>query len=87
MQLEIAKFLKMPVQYLLIHTDLHGPLRTQTMSGYCYWITFINDCTSFQAVMFLKAKSEAFLLMHFDNTRHSDIISIYSSIGQEIDIG
>jgi hypothetical protein len=31
----------------LIHTDLHGPFRTRTMSGYLYWITFINDCTSF----------------------------------------
>ena len=30
------------------------------MSGYLYWITFIDDCTSFQAVMFLKAKSKAF---------------------------
>ena len=44
----------------LIHTDLHGPFRTQIMSGYRYWITFIDDCTSFQAVIFLKAKSEAF---------------------------
>jgi hypothetical protein len=44
----------------LIHTDLHGPFRTRTMSGYLHWITFIDDCTSFQAVMFLKAKSEAF---------------------------
>jgi GAG-pre-integrase domain len=44
----------------LIHTDLHGPFRTRTMSGYLYWITFIDDCTSFRAVMFLKAKSEAF---------------------------
>jgi GAG-pre-integrase domain len=44
----------------LIHTDLHGPFRTQTMSGYLYWITFINSCTSFRAVMFLKAESAAF---------------------------
>ena len=40
----------------LNHTDLYGPFRTQTMSGYHYWITFIDDCTSFQAIMFLKAK-------------------------------
>ena len=44
----------------LIRSDLHGPFRTRTMSGYRYWITFIDDYTSFQAVMFLKAKSEAF---------------------------
>jgi transposase InsO family protein len=44
----------------LIHSDLHGPFRTRTISGYRYWITFIDDYTSFRAVMFLKAKSEAF---------------------------
>jgi Reverse transcriptase (RNA-dependent DNA polymerase) len=43
-----------------LETDLHGPFKTRTMSGYLYWITFINDCTSFWAVMFLKAKSKAF---------------------------
>ena len=35
----------------LIHSDLHGPFRTRTMSGYRYWITFIDDYTSFRAVM------------------------------------
>jgi GAG-pre-integrase domain len=44
----------------LIHTDLHGPFKTRTMSGYLYWITFIDDCTLFRAVMFLKAKSKVF---------------------------
>ena len=44
----------------LIHTDLHSPFRTQTMSGYRYWITIIDNCTSFRAVIFLKANSEAF---------------------------
>ena len=44
----------------LIHTDLHGPFKTRTMSGFLYWITFIDDYTRFHALMFLKAKSEAF---------------------------
>ena len=44
----------------LIHTDLHGPFKTRTMSGFLYWITFIDDYTRFRALMFLKAKSEAF---------------------------
>jgi hypothetical protein len=43
----------------LIHSDLHGPLPVRTYSGYCYWITFIDDCSQFRAVVFLKAKSEA----------------------------
>ena len=44
----------------LIHTDLHGPFKTSTISGYRYWITFIDDCTRFRAVMFLKTKDQAF---------------------------
>ena len=44
----------------LIHTDLHGPFKTRTISGYRYWITFIDDYTRFRAVMFLKSKDEAF---------------------------
>jgi transposase InsO family protein len=44
----------------LIHTDLHGPFKTRTISGYRYWITFIDDFTRFRAVMFLKSKDQAF---------------------------
>jgi transposase InsO family protein len=44
----------------LIHTDLHGPFKTRTISGYRYWITFIDDKTRFRAVMFLKSKDQAF---------------------------
>ena len=44
----------------LIHTDLHGPFKTHTISGYCYWITFIDGYTRFHAVIFLKLKDEAF---------------------------
>ena len=44
----------------LIHTDLHGPLNVSTREGYRYWITFIDDCTSFRTSYLLKRKSEAF---------------------------
>jgi len=44
----------------LIYSDLHGPLPVQSSEGYCYWITFIDDCTKLKAVMFLKRKSDAF---------------------------
>ena len=44
----------------LIHTNLHGPFKVRTMSGYRYWITFIDDYTRFHAVIFLKSKDQAF---------------------------
>ncbi|KAJ3489714.1 hypothetical protein NLI96_g1945 [Meripilus lineatus] len=45
----------------LVHSDLHGPLRCQTHSGFRYWITFIDDRSKFKAAIPLRAKSEAFL--------------------------
>ena len=44
----------------LIHTDLHGPFKVQTHSGYCYWILFIDDHTCFRVKYFLRKKDEAF---------------------------
>ena len=44
----------------LIHSDLHGPLPVQTREGFRYWITFIDDCTSFRAAILLRKKSDAF---------------------------
>lgn len=43
----------------LIHTDLHQ-LKSRTHDGYKFWVTFIDDCTEWRAVIFLKAKSQAF---------------------------
>jgi len=44
----------------LVHSDLHGPLPVPTRDGYCYWITFIDDATSYCGAMKLKRKSDAF---------------------------
>ena len=44
----------------LVHSDLHGPLPTQTPSGHRYWVTFIDDYTRYRCVVFLKKKSDAF---------------------------
>ncbi len=44
----------------LVHSDLHGPLPVATAEGYRYWMTFIDDCTKLQAVMYLRRKSDAF---------------------------
>ena len=44
----------------LIFSDVHGPLPTQTIQGYRYWITFLDDATKFCYVVLLRKKSEAF---------------------------
>ena len=44
----------------LIHSDVHGPLPTQTIQGFRYWITFLDDATKYCHVVLLKKKSEAF---------------------------
>ena len=44
----------------LVHSDVHGPLPTQSREGYKYWITFIDDHSRFWGVLPLKAKSGAF---------------------------
>jgi hypothetical protein len=42
-----------------IHSDLHE-MKTLTTSGYRYWVTDIDDATSYRSVVLLKRKSEAF---------------------------
>ena len=44
----------------LVHTDLHGPMRTQTMSGKQYWIIFIDDYSRYRWIKFLCTKDEAY---------------------------
>ena len=44
----------------LIHTNLHGLFKTCTIGGFCYWVTFIDNCTCFHCLIFLKSKSETF---------------------------
>lgn len=51
----------------LVHSDLHGPINTQSRSGFRYWVTFIDDATRYRLVYFLKKKSdtfEAFKIFH-----------------------
>lgn len=44
----------------IIHTDICGPMRTESKSGYRYFITFIDDLSRWCEVRFLRNKSEAF---------------------------
>ncbi|KAG8501509.1 hypothetical protein CXB51_003806 [Gossypium anomalum] len=42
----------------LVHTDVCGRMRTESLSGNRYFILFIDDCTRYCWIFFLKHKSE-----------------------------
>lgn len=44
----------------LIHTDLVGPTKTQSLGGSSYYLLFIDDATGYCWIFFLKFKLEAF---------------------------
>jgi transposase InsO family protein len=44
----------------LVHIDLCGPTRTQTLKGESYFMLFIDDYTRMAWLTFHKEKSEAF---------------------------
>ena len=44
----------------LIHSDVHGPIKVASFSGYKYWVTYIDDSGRFRAAYLMKKKSEAF---------------------------
>jgi len=44
----------------LIHSDVHGPIKVASHSGFKYWVTFIDDSGKFRAGYLMKKKSETF---------------------------
>jgi transposase InsO family protein len=44
----------------LVHTDVCGPMRTQSLGGAKYFIEFIDDASRWCEVRFLKSKAEVF---------------------------
>lgn len=44
----------------LVHTNLCGPIQTRSLGGAYYFLIFVNDCTRFTWVYFLRHKSHAF---------------------------
>ena len=42
----------------LVHSDLCGPMKTKTLGGALYFVTFINDCSRKLWVYVLKTKDE-----------------------------
>ncbi|MBW0500216.1 hypothetical protein O181_039931 [Austropuccinia psidii MF-1] len=43
-----------------VHLDVVGPINPSSNTGFKYFLTIVDQFTSFKSVMFLKAKSEAF---------------------------
>jgi hypothetical protein len=44
----------------LMHTDVCGPMQTRSLGGAFYFLLFINDCTRYTWVYFLRRKSDVF---------------------------
>ena len=44
----------------LIHSDVCGPMPSTSLSGYVYYVSFINDYSRKTWVYFLKSKDEVF---------------------------
>ncbi len=53
----------------LVHSDLCGPMSTQSLGGGLYFMTFVDDCTRKAWVYILKLKSEAF--QYFQQFKHA----------------
>jgi hypothetical protein len=72
----------------LIHTDLCGPMQTQSFGGAFYFLIFIDDYSRYTYVYFLNKKSTAFL--HFtqykalvENHTSKKILILHSDNGGE----
>jgi hypothetical protein len=44
----------------LVHTDVCGPMQTRSLGGAYYFLIFIDDCTKYTWVYFLRKKSDVF---------------------------
>ena len=57
----------------LIHSDVCGPMPTESIGGNAYFVTFIDDFSRCCAVYFLKRKSEVFSkFKEFEQRVHND---------------
>ena len=52
----------------LVHSDVCGPMTEKSISGYRYFLTFIDDKTRKTFVYFLKGKDK--ILSKFKNSQH-----------------
>lgn len=51
---------KSSVSFQLVHTDVWGPLPTTSLSGFRYFVTFVDNCSCTTWVYLLKHKSDVF---------------------------
>ena len=61
-----------------IHSDLCGPFKTQTKSGFKHFVSFQDDATDYSRIYLLKTKDEAFDkfvdFCNFVKTQHNHIV-------------
>ena len=49
---------KSPVPFMVIHSDVWGPTNISSLSGACWFVSFIDDHTRMTWICLLKSKSE-----------------------------
>ena len=57
---EVGKATRATSTLDLIHNNVLGPMPTKSINGSMYFLTFIDDCSRFCWVYFMKQKSEVF---------------------------
>ena len=72
----------------LIHSDVAGPMPTNSINGCRYFLTFIDDCSRYCWIYFMKQKSEVFETFKvfkamIENSFNKNIKSIRSDKGGE----
>ncbi|MBW0535465.1 hypothetical protein O181_075180 [Austropuccinia psidii MF-1] len=73
-----------------VHVDLVGPITPESISGFRYFLTIVDQFTSFKTVRFLKTKSEAFnefleWKTHAENLHSLKIKKLVSDKGGEFE--
>ena len=51
---------KSDIPFALIHSDVWGPSPKSTMSGFCRFVIFVDDCTRMTWIYLLKHKKRGF---------------------------
>ena len=72
----------------LVHSDICGPFKTQSVGGAKYFITFIDDKSRRIFVYFIRAKSEAFekfkqFKLQVENETGRKIVTLRTDNGRE----
>ena len=85
---EVGKATRVPSTLDMIHIDVLGPVPTTSTNGFRYFLTFIDDCSRFYSVYFMKQKSKVFEIFKvfkslIENSVRKNIKSIRSDNGGE----